>query len=96
MIEFRRQRVRAQTEFHQRFGFRQTRCGKPMIRLIAQHGVVGMRVPLAIRITLKVALTNQRLLNFLYALRLQAKARQTLLAGEGAGMPTCRGPIASG
>ncbi len=53
-----------------------------MVRLIAQHGIVGARVPLAARITLKVTLTNQRLLNFLYALRLQMKARQTLLAGE--------------
>ena len=41
-----------------------------MLRLIAQHGVMGARIPLAARITLKVTLTNQRLLNFLYALRL--------------------------
>jgi hypothetical protein len=49
-----------------------------------------MRVPLAIRITLKVTLTNQCLLNFLYALRLQVKARQPLLAGERAGPPIAR------
>ena len=58
-----------------------------MRRLIAQHGVVGARIPLAIRITLKVTLTNQRLLDFLYALRLQVKARQTLLAGQRARLP---------
>ena len=95
-IEFSRQRVRAQTELHQRFGFRQSRSGKPMLRLIAQHGVMGARIPLAARITLKVTLTNQRLLNFLYALGLQVKARPALLTGQRARPPLCRIPMARG
>ena len=88
MIEFSRQRVRPQTKFHQRFGFRQTGIGKPMIRLIAQHGVVGRCVPHAIRIPPKVTLTNQRLLNFLYALWLQVQSRQTLSQCPRATSPT--------
>ena len=46
------------------------------------HGFVSARIPLAVGIALKVTLTNQRLLDFFYALRLQVKARQTLLSGE--------------
>jgi len=91
MIEFGGQRVRAQTEFHQRFGFRQTRSGEPMVRLIVLHRFMRARVPLAACITLKVALANQRLLDFLNALRLQVKARQSLLAAERAGPPMARG-----
>jgi hypothetical protein len=52
---------------------------------------VGVRIPLPARIALKVTLTNQRLLNFLHALRLQVKARQTLLAGDGADPSITRG-----
>ena len=52
-----------------------------MVRLIAQHGVVGACVPLAIRLALKVTLTDQRLLNFLGTFRLQVDARHSLVAG---------------
>ncbi len=62
-----------------------------MVRLVAHHGFVGARIPLATCITLKVTLTSQRLLDFFYALRLQVKARQTLLAGERARPPMARG-----
>ena len=61
-----------------------------MVRLIAQHGGVGAGVPLAIGVSLKVTLTNQRLLDFLRAPRLQVKARQALLAGKGVDPPGMR------
>jgi hypothetical protein len=82
MIQFRRQRMRAQSQFHQRFGFGQTRGREPVHRLVAQHGFTGAGIPVARGIALEVAITNQRLLNLLHALRGQMKARQTLLAAE--------------
>lgn len=96
VIELRRQRVWTETELHQRFGFRQTCRGKPVVRLIAQHGSVSARVPLAIRFPVKVALTNQSLLNFLCAFRLQVKTSQTLAAVERAPSPVSRMPAARG
>ena len=87
MIEVRGQRVRAQAQFHQRFGFRQAGGGESMIQLIVQHGVVGRRVPLAVGVTVQVTLADERLLNFLHALRLQVEARQALPAGELTGPP---------
>ena len=53
--------------------------------LVVQHGVMGACIPFAGGITLEVAFANQRLLDFLGALRLQVKTRQPLLAGCGAG-----------
>lgn len=96
MIESCWQRVWAETEFHEGFGFGQTCSGKPVVRLVAQHGIVGTRVPLAIGITREVTLTNQRLLNLLCALRLQVKACQTLAAVERAVPPIGRMPAARG
>ena len=51
-----------------------------MHRLIAEHGFAGARIPLAVGITLKESLANQRLLDLFDALRLQVSARQALLA----------------
>ncbi len=85
MIEFRRQRVRAQTKLHERFGFRHTRGGKSMVNLIALHGFMRVRVPLAAGLPLKVSLANQRLLNLLGALRLHVDPRQALLSAQRVG-----------
>lgn len=46
-----------------------------MIRLVVQHGVVRAHVPLPIRIPLKIALMDQRLLDLLHAFRLQVEPR---------------------
>jgi hypothetical protein len=86
-VKLRRQGVRTQAEFHQRFCLREAGSGKAVVRLVVQHGSSRAIIPAPVRISLEVAFTHKRLLDFRHPAGLQMEPRQALPAGEGTAPP---------
>lgn len=79
-VNFFRQGMRAQAEFHQGFCFGQPRAGKTVVGLIAPHRLTRRVVPFARGFLLEVSRLNQAPLNLFHALRLEAEVRQASCA----------------